>query len=288
MTQYVAFWTGGPLSAFERLSLQSFTRRDHVTHLYTYEFELEAPPGVQVQDARDVLPLDGLAQSLIERKAFALLSNVVRYRLLASGPTGLTWVDTDVVLLADDLPNAETICAYESPGRVNGAVLRSPPNSALTERLIEAVDGLDADEALARPWGTYGPRLITQLVSELSLEKAVLPQRSIYPIHFKQTWRIFDPESTAWCHAATADAAAIHLWNEVIRRSGFRSHRPPEGSFLMQLCVDHGVEVTGPTMSKRELRRWAAKIDPAPPSTLRAFSGKVGQHAKKVRSRLFS
>lgn len=288
MSDIVAFWVGGPLTHYEQLSLRSFASCRYPVNLYTYEPNLDAPLGVTLRDARDVLPLAGLAEELIERRAFALLSDIIRYRLLASGPAGRTWVDTDVVLLADRLPDDPYLFAREDSALINGAVLRIPSGSPLLTGLLDAVDGLDADEAVAAPWGSFGPRLITRIAAEHGQSSIAQPPGSLYPIHYRQTWRMFDPGSAEWCARATDGAFAVHLWNEVIRRAGLRGVRPPDSSFLAQLFARNGIDAPVTSVSKRALRRWAADIDAEQRSALYRIGRRARKHAKGSTRRLRS
>ena len=286
MTDVVAFWTGGPLSHYEQLSLRSFARRGYPVNLFTYEQDLDAPSGVALRDAREVLRLGGLAEELIERRAFALLSDIIRYRLLASGPVGRTWVDTDVVLLSDRLPEGPYLFARESTTLVNGAVLRLPSGSPLLSDLLTAVDGLNADAAVAAPWGTFGPKLLTRLVLERGLEEHAHPSATLYPIHHRQTWRLFDPNSSGWCARATEGSVALHLWNEIVRRAGLRGARPPEGSYLAELLERNGIDVAAPPVSRRAVRRWAVHIDAGQRTPLDRARRRIRKRARRSMGRL--
>lgn len=288
VSDIVAFWVGGPLTHYEHLSLRSFAAREYPVNLYTYEPDLDPPLGVTLQDARDVLPLAGLAEALIERRAFALLSDIIRYRLLASGPTGRTWIDADVVLLADRLPDEPYLFAWQDPALINGAVLRIPSGSPLLTGLLDAVDGLDADEAVAAGWGTFGPQLITRMAAEHGLSARAQLPGSLYPIYYRQTWRMFDPGSAEWCARATDGAFAIHLWNEIIRRAGLREVRPPDGSFLAQLFARNGIDAPATSVSRRDLRRWAADIDAEQRSALYRIRRRARKRAKRSMRRLRS
>ena len=279
MTDIVSFWTGGPLTPYEQLALRSFARRGHSVKLYTYEADLQAPSGVELRDARDVLALSGLGEDLIEARAFALLSDVIRYRLLKDGTVGTTWIDTDVLLLTNDLPNSTYLFAFENKKWLNGAILRVPPDSRLASELIAATDGITAQSALAQPYGTFGPRLITESVRRLQLEGSALPSDSLYPINFQQIWRVFDAASFDWCRTATSNAFALHLWNAVISTAGFAGRAPQNGSFLHQLFVDNTVQPDGEPLTSGELHDWARRSDP----TMFPLGQRLRRQAKKAK-----
>ena len=281
MTDIVSFWTGGPLTPYEQLALRSFARRGHTVKLYTYETSLAAPPGVELQDAREALPLGGLAQELIRNRAFALLSDVVRYLLLDSGPSGRTWVDADVVLLADRLPTSEYLFAYEDGHYINGAVLRIPREGDLLRQLLKMVEQMNPGEAITAPWGTYGPRVITQLVKALGLEPLALQPQSVYPIHYSQTWRLFDPASVSWCREAVSESFGLHIWNSYIARAGFRERTPPRGSFLAELFDINEIECDAQPIRRSEIRKWAPQID----ATRRSSSYRAKKRFRKFRKR---
>lgn len=265
MSRYFTFWTGGPLSPVEELSITSFVRRGHRPTVFTYEDDLRVPDGAILEDARAVIPLGGLAQACIEARRFALLSNFLRYAVL--GQRDAVWFDTDVVLLADDIPEGDYVFGrqdhLDDDASFNGAVLGLPPTSALLQRL-NAVPQEQALRVISTgEWGTFGPKLLTRHIRDLNLVEHALPVEALYPIHFRQTWRMYHPESLDWCLDQTHQSSAIHLWNEVTSASGLKGLAPPTGSFLAELYRMNGVTHPGRTVTHRELDRWSKRLEPS-------------------------
>lgn len=265
MSRYFTFWTGGPLSPVEELSITSFVRRGHRPTVFTYEDDLRVPDGAVLEDARTVIPLGGLAQACIEARRFALLSNFIRYRVLALGYE--VWFDTDVVLLADRLPEGAYVFGrqddLDDDASFNGAVLGVPGDSALLTRLSAVPEAEAFPLVRSSQWGTFGPKLLTRHIRALNLVEHALPVEVLYPIHFRQTWRMYDPNSLDWCRDQTHRASAIHLWNEVTSASGLKDLAPPEGSFLAELYRMNGVTHPGRTVTRRELDRWSKRLEPS-------------------------
>jgi hypothetical protein len=169
--------------------------------------------------------------------------------------TGCTWIDTDVVLIGPSLPETPYLFGWEDREQINGAVLRFPRESALQNRLLEQARALDRPEARSVAWGTYGPKLLTRSVQELDLTEHALPVSALYPIHYRDAWRLFDPRSIAWCRARVEGAAVVHLWNSQFADLGIKSSAPPEGSFVRELMVRYGIEPDGPELDASWARR---------------------------------
>ena len=64
-----ALWVGGELSYIERLCLASMLDIGHKVALYTYEGVPNAPSGVDLRDAREVMPQNMMVRTSRSRKA---------------------------------------------------------------------------------------------------------------------------------------------------------------------------------------------------------------------------
>jgi len=292
MSEFVAYWDGGALSAYEQLSLLSFARRGHDVHLYGYSEPQGAPEGIILRDAAKVLPRDERTEALLEHRAFAKVSDLIRYSLLREPDR--TWIDVDVILLQDDLPSGPSLFAREDAVHVNGAVLRLAPDSELLRRLLEETDGVPAETLLDADHGIIGPLLLTRVVGELGLNHLALPPAVLYPIASRDLWRMFDPHEVDWCNRALRGAASLHLWNEFIRRADLKGKRPPRGSWLHRAMCEYGVSMPRRGIDVKWIRGpWRQQLPeppplPAPRPTLRSLIRRVARWTRSTLRKLTS
>jgi len=289
MSEFVAYWDGGALSAYEQLSLLSFARRGHDVHLYSYSEPAGVPSEIRLQDAADVLPRNGRTETLLRNGAYSKISDLLRYELLREA--GRTWIDVDVILLQDDVPHGEMLFAREDAVHVNGAVLRLDPGSELLRRLLEETRVLSAETLLATAHGFPGPLLLTSVIQELELGHLALPPEALYPVPSRDLWRLFDPRETDWCWRTLKDASTLHLWNEFIRRADLKGKRPPRGSWLDRSMREYGVEQPWRVADARWIRGpWRQQLPEPPPvaarPTLRSVARKAARWARSGLRRL--
>jgi mannosyltransferase OCH1-like enzyme len=91
-----SLWIGQRLSFMERLSIASFLANGHDYHLYAYEDLENAPAGIVVKTADEIIPRSLIFQYK-NYPSYAGFSNFFRYKLLLSN--GGWWADTDVICL---------------------------------------------------------------------------------------------------------------------------------------------------------------------------------------------
>jgi hypothetical protein len=107
----------GELSKLERMALASFVANGHIVHLYAYDELAGVPAGVQVIDAREILPEERIFRYGPEAGAgegsLANFANLFRYKLLYE--RGGWWVDADVVCLRPFDFDAPTLEALRRP-----------------------------------------------------------------------------------------------------------------------------------------------------------------------------
>src|SRR5262245_19785980 len=96
MALFQSFWFGNRLPRWTRSCFQSFLEHGHAVDLYAYEW-LDAPRGVRLRNAHQVLPRDSvfLHDSGRAKGSVSGFSNLFRYKLLHD--RGGWWVDADVV-----------------------------------------------------------------------------------------------------------------------------------------------------------------------------------------------
>jgi len=231
-------WLGEPLSAYELLSLSSFARAGHPVHLYTYDDFRSLPSDIQRHDARDVLPEESVFRNSDRPYSFALYADWFRYQMIRS--TGFVWADADMVCLRA-LPDRDPLFAWSGRDRINNALLYASPSSRLISELVRGAESLADPNAREVPWGTFGPRLLTEVVEELGMQQHALAVELVHPISAPQLWRMFDPRCIDWCRERTDGALTLHLWNSKLQKAGVKLLAPPAGSFLEELMLAHEI-----------------------------------------------
>ena len=231
---FATFWSG-PLNALVYSCLASFPWRGASLTLFSYERAPEVPPGVEVRDARDICAdPDLLRRYLVKgRPSLATFSDRFRYEMLAR--SDFCWVDADIVCLdRSRIGDASIIWGRqpEAHGKalINNAVLRLPrDHPVLTAMLGQA----RAAEGAEIEWGAIGPFLLTEVAESHGVDATAEDPQRFYPIAPDEFWRLLDPSSRAEVDAATAGAAFVHLWSELLRRVGYDfDSAPPPGAFL--------------------------------------------------------
>jgi hypothetical protein len=255
------FWHGPPLTRVERLSMRSWLANGHPLVLHAYEPPAGLPPGVQVADARAILPESALFAHA-GTGSYALFADWFRYRLLAR--SGGLWADTDTVCLRPlDYAQAE-LYAWEDDRQVNNAILGLPAGHALALWMAGACecpnrflpyDGLRVRlRKLKRrwmrgggrsrlKWGETGPLGLTAAARHLGCLDRALPAWHFYPVTWRDWRSVFEPGSASMARALER-SRALHLYNEMMRREpGFdKDGRHAPDSLYESLCARYGCE----------------------------------------------
>lgn len=214
-----SLWIGEALSPMERLSLGSFVAHGHEVDLYVYGEVANVPPGVRLRDASEILPASRIFRYR-EHDSVAGFANFFRYKLLFE--RGGWWTDADVVCLrpftfADAYVFASEI-SYKRKNITN-CVIYAQPGSPMMERAWQICEARDPSTIR---WGETGPRLCTQLVAELGLERYVQPPEVFCPVEWANWQSLADP--AARLPRLSRKTHAVHLWNEMWRRAGADKH----------------------------------------------------------------
>ncbi len=255
-------WVGGVLSYIELLSIKSAQFRGHKVNLYTYYGIKNVPDGVEIKDARDVLPEEKLLQHVSKKKrSYSLGSNIFRYEMLRRIDVSGYWVDLDVVFVKPLKFDKSHIFGWESESIINGAILNIPSESLLLQSLLNYVYKRPCippwwpirkklkqrilsfigkqQDVQSMKWGVFGPKAITHFAKETKLDHMALAKEVFYPIHWKKADLLFDPQYNVEQHF-TEKTVAVHLWNEAIKQ--YKSKPPPEGCFVYKACRKHGID----------------------------------------------
>jgi hypothetical protein len=245
-------WIGGDLGRVERACLRSVVRQGHRLRLWYYAPLSGIPDGVEIADAREILPADRIV--CYHNGSFALFSNYFRYALQRAG-AGL-WLDADVYCLRPLEFDDPYLFGWQLDHAVGTAVLRLPPDAPFLPLLMETFEGKiippwatekqrkRAQNLLARNgdislammgWGFTGPKALTHCVLAHNLEHCAKPPSVFYPTSSADVGWTRDPTASV-DRVIAADTVAVHLWNEKIK--AFKNEPAPAGSFLAQLQAE--------------------------------------------------
>jgi len=262
--QIAALWIGGPLSFLEQLCLVSFVHAGHHTVLYTYEDVPNVPSGIEVRDAREIMPVAVEVRHAASGSP-APQADAFRYRMLARLDRTI-WADTDAYCVKPFTTATGHFHGWESKKSINNGVLGLPQDSEALGRLIELTSDpyrippfledeeiRDLEEAAARgaprhagemPWGVWGPKALTYYLHETGEVRHTLPIPALYPIHFKDRRLILRPAWDASGHV-TDETFSIHFYGRRMRRR-IVSHEPGgiprPRSLFGQLLKKHGID----------------------------------------------
>lgn len=241
-------WIGPALSPVERACVLSVLKQGHPLTLWCYERPEGVPKGVDLADARGVLPEESITR--YRTGSVSLFSNWFRYELQRLGH-GI-WLDTDIYLFKPIRAGEYLLTCWE-PGRINSAPLKLPLSSPILPPLLALFEQravpywlsmrpwLAARWRLLRtgkadlslmPWGVTGPQAITALARDFGLTDLASPPETFHPFSWTEADWIRDPARKVEDRASER-TIGVHLWNERIKH--FKCLPPPPGSFLMRL-----------------------------------------------------
>ena len=241
------FWHGPRLGPINAAGLRSFLRHGHPAVLHCYAPPADVPSGVEIRDARAVMPEADLLRHG-GRDGVVLAADRFAYRLLAAGFS--PYCDADVFCLRP-LTVPDYLFGWEDSRWINQAVLHAPADSELVRRLLAATEdrffvppwlpprrrwrlafrrrlgfGVPVE---AQDWGVWGPRLLTWVVKDLGLEGEAAPIDLFYPLHWRHLPLLRDP-GLRLADLVTPRTQAIELWNHLAA-----AEDPPPGSPLAEI-----------------------------------------------------
>lgn len=221
-------WIGPELSVMEQLSIASFLKHGHDYHLFVYQEAKNVPAGATVKDAREILP-SSMIFKYREFDSYAGFSNFFRYKLLLEH--GGWWADTDMVCLkAFDFEDDYVFASEMSDGRevITSGIIKAPAGSEVMNYAWEACRQKKVEDLI---WGETGPRLMEEAVRRFKLEKFRHPPEVFCPIG----WSQWDTILEANIDRSFSDRSyALHLWNEMWRRSGVDKNEEFDSDCLYQ------------------------------------------------------
>lgn len=249
------FWHGAEPARVERLAMRSFAAHGHEVTLHVYEEPNSVPPGIELADARETLPV---AELFRHRKtgSYAPFADWFRYRVLQR--LGGIWADTDCVCLRPLQYAVPEVYAWQDGQQINNAILSLPAGHELAAWMAQCCawpnrflpyDDLRTKWRKARrrmhpgngrdrvKWGEYGPAGFTAAARYLGYADRALPSWHFYPLHYLE-WRLVFEAAPAGLEPRLERSSAVHLYNEMMRREpGFdKNARFPPTSLFERLC----------------------------------------------------
>ncbi|MCO6177492.1 hypothetical protein [Ciceribacter sp. RN22] len=230
LPQIHAIWIGRRLGPVHAACLESFQRVGHQVFLHCYQPPDDVPAAIGIFDARRIMRPEEMIRFRTTGSP-SLGTNTYRYRLLQK-ELGI-YVDTDVFCLSP-LADEAYILGFEETSRLNGAILKLPPDCPMLADLLKATrdpyfippwqrKGRRARDHVrkllrvprhvsSRPWGIYGPDLITYFARKHKLTAHAKPIDVFYPVHYAQTSLLFE-KGLSLRDLITPRTKAIHLYN---------------------------------------------------------------------------
>lgn len=204
-------WIGQRVPEMQGLCIESFLRRGHPVHLYTYGPVEGIPASVMTRDAEEVLSEAEVVR--YDNGSPALFANLFRYKLLFE--KGGWWSDSDVLCLKSWEGFPETVVATERlpSGRVvfHNGVLRSPSGSEVMKVLHEDALALKGD---THTWGKTGSRL-------MEFRRDLLSGAQVQPNVFcPVSWSEVTSGVVDWFRNITDATFGVHFFHEMWRRRG--------------------------------------------------------------------
>jgi hypothetical protein len=254
-----SLWVGNRLGYIERLCLASAVAVGHPFTLYSYTPEvLDAlPQGVDLRDAREVMPEEKLVR-YSDSGAVQLGANFFRYALLAKG-LGY-WVDMDFCFLKPLDFKEPYVFGWEYENWINNAVLRIPANSDMAHELCSLPQTnrrppwfgpkrtllyywarLSKGDIRVEdlPWGTFSSGMVTYVAKKYRIAEQAQKPEVFYPVRWKDAPALFGPASVIE-EMITPETAAVHMWYSRLIR--FIDRPPPPGSYVDVLCRKYGID----------------------------------------------
>jgi len=262
-----ALWIGGSLTWLEQLCLKSFVAHGHEVLLFTYGQVKNVPDGVKIRDGREILNTGNFM--LHDRtQSVALFSDLFRFHMIKEIPE-IIYVDTDVFCLKPMIFDDPYLFGYEmfideKAWRLNGAVLRLPPESLLLAKMLDFMRDLHPRpnwiprkfhaEMHARhaagnpmhvgemPWGVWGPLGITAFARETGEWTHAKGVDVLYPVPFPDR-RILLRRPRKTLAYLTDNSFTIHMWAPIKRFAAQRfDGLCPEHSYVGQQLRNYGID----------------------------------------------
>lgn len=268
LAQIVSFWSG-PISYLERTCAASMRAQGNAVTLYSYTpAVLEAAKlGVEIRDARTVLPLDAEIERIAAAKP-AIVADLFRLALMQQGAG--VWLDLDIVQIAPlPKPSGPLFAVEGTKGKINNAALYLPQDHRLLADMARFTKTRPvmapwwtgrrwtkhtAAQWISRPippencqWGVFGPKALTWFADRNGMRGQALAPETFYPVAWDDRADLIDNVDLS--ARLTDKSIGVHLWanglRKLIAEKGI--HRD---SFLAKSAARYGVELPADKLRK--------------------------------------
>lgn len=254
-----SLWIGEKLHYLNQLCLKSHVLAGHPTILYCADSVTNAPEGVEVRPASEIMPID---RELVEATSASFLSNVFRYKMIRA--IGAIWIDCDAFCHKPFPDDEEWIFGRHGlSGALNCGVVGLPQECELMDQLIDYYDNLPdyppwwkdnhkkkygrTDEKLshaARIYKTertaFGPQAFTYFAKQTGDFDRASPREVLYPVPFQLNDIFYDPYGRVEGHF-TENTLSVHLYTNGTK-PWWEKHVPLEGSYVARMCEKVGID----------------------------------------------
>ncbi|MEL6640052.1 MAG: hypothetical protein AAFN63_12080 [Pseudomonadota bacterium] len=276
-----ALWIGGSLTWLEQLCLKSFVEHGHEVLLFTYGDVRNVPEGVKICDGPDIVGTENFVLHS-RSQSVALFSDLFRFHMIKAMPD-IIYIDTDVFCLKPLEFEDPFIFGYEKyrnpqAWRINGAILRLPPDSLILREMLNFMEDVYPQpawiaqrfqaEMKARaaagdpmhvgelPWGVWGPLGISAFARQTGEYTHAKSLDVLYPVPFKER-RVLFKRPAKTMQYLTEDSHTIHMWAPIKKFSAARMDGlcPPH-SYIGQQLTKYGIDPTKapvPQTQRREV-----------------------------------
>ena len=261
-----SLWIGPELTWMEQVCLMSFVENGHRTILYVYDEVKSVPEGVEVRDAREIMPTDEIIYHA-NTGSPAFHSDVFRLRLLDQ--TDYLWIDTDAYCLKPfEIPDHGFFFGWGTDKRriICSGVMGLPKSSKILQSMLELTKDeypvppwapAKRQDELRRlkeagngvhmslmPWGICGPEALHFFAHQSGEVEHAFDGPVLYPVPFSATRSFHRPHlKKAVCEAITDETISVHFYGRRFRNIfALSDGLPLEGSYADDICRKHGVD----------------------------------------------
>ncbi len=233
-------WIGNKLSPIEILCINSYLHNGHEFHLYTYEPIKNIPEGATIIDAGQIIPHAEMREiiSKIKKHAFAIFSDIFRYKLLYE--LGGWWSDLDAICIKYyDIDQEYVFMDEKIKGRrdrVCSGVIKTPAFAPIMDACFQKAMNMISDLDIIE-WYTLGPVLLAQAVTEFELTVYSQPSALFAPIGNFEVDKWLRPYDIG------QDVYSIHIYNDVWSTRGISKYGIySKASLLEKLKQEYSVK----------------------------------------------
>jgi hypothetical protein len=221
----------GPMNELVYACLTSFVSVGHPVHLYSYGDILDAPLGVRIFSADDIVSEKILQRNVKGegRGSYAAFSDLFRLSLLYK--LGGWWVDTDVYCMRPFVANNSYVFAAEHDS-VGTCVIHAPASSDILGEALEKMRSIPIKNV---SWTEYKD-IYAESVFNSGFSGLIQSSDVFCPIPWN---KIVSFVHDNYAPHLSKSNLGIHLWHEIWRRNDLYSYVNRYTKLLSQTKPKH-------------------------------------------------